>query len=198
MVSCLLLAAGFSRRFGSPKALALINGVTIIEQLQSILIRSQVGEIVVVLGDHADDIKSHILNHKKIKVVYNKDYNLGQTSSFKVGLEAISTVALGVMLLPVDVPTIKVDTIDFLVNQFLLKRPPILIPTYNNIKGHPPIFNAIIKKTLLGMDNAVGLNTFEQERESDIVLLPVEDAGILRSFNTPEELEKIKAYLKYP
>ena len=195
MVSCILLAAGFSRRFGSPKALALINGVTVIEQLQNILIHSQVGEIVVVLGDHADDIKSHILNHKKIRVVYNKDYNLGQTSSFKVGLEAISTEALGVMLLPVDVPTIKVDTIDFLVDQFLLKRPSTLIPTYYNKKGHPPIFNAIIKKALLDMDNTKGLNSFERQHELDIVLLPVEDAGVLRSFNTPEELEKIKAYL---
>ena len=56
MISCILLSAGFSRRFGSPKALALINGVTVIEQLQNILVRSQVGETVVVLGDHANDI----------------------------------------------------------------------------------------------------------------------------------------------
>ena len=99
MISCILLSAGLSKRFGSPKALADISGVSVIRYIQNTLIESKIGEIVVVLGANKEKIKSHILNHKKIKVVYNKDYNFGQTSSFKAGLSQISNDSKGIMLL---------------------------------------------------------------------------------------------------
>ena len=69
MISCILLSAGYSSRFGSPKALAKLNGQTIIEQLQKILVASILDEIIVVLGAFAEDIKSYLLKHKKIKLV---------------------------------------------------------------------------------------------------------------------------------
>ena len=46
MISCILLAAGFSSRFGSPKALAELPGERVIERLQNELLKTQVEEIV--------------------------------------------------------------------------------------------------------------------------------------------------------
>jgi len=90
MIACILLSAGLSQRFGSPKALAQWNTGTVIEHLQNLLVKSQVDEIIVVCGAHADQIKPHILEHKQVRFVYNKDYNFGQTSSFKAGLKSVS------------------------------------------------------------------------------------------------------------
>ena len=195
MLSCILLSAGLSARFGSPKALAKINETTVIEHLQNTLVDTNIAEIVVVLGDRYEEIKSHILNHKKVKFVYNKDYNRGQTSSFKVGLRAVSPKSRGTLLMPIDTPAVKSTTIDALVDQFLEENPRILIPTYQDKRGHPPVFNRDLRKYLLDLGEAVGLNTFEHEHESDIRLFPVEDPGILESFNTPEEFERLKVYL---
>src|SRR5438093_2568565 len=89
MTSCILLSAGLSTRFGSAKALAKLGDQTVIECLLKTLVESDLAEIIVVLGAHADKIKPHILNHTKVKVVYNKDYILGQTSSVKAGVEAL-------------------------------------------------------------------------------------------------------------
>ena len=196
MLSCLLLSAGLSTRFGSPKALAKFTGTTVIGHLQNILIDSLIDEIVIVLGDHAKEIKSHILNHKKVRPVYNKDYLLGQTSSFKAGLKEISPKSRGIMLLPVDVPTIKTATINLLADKFLKATPGILIPTYNDQRGHPPIFHAKFKGALLKLDNTIGLNVFQKQHEAEVVLFSVEDSGIIRSFNTPEEFDKIKSSFK--
>ena len=196
MVSCILLAAGSSVRFGSPKALAKINGITVIEHLQSVLTASCAGEIIVVLGDHCENIKPHILNHKKVGLVYNKDYNLGQTSSFKAGLKAISPKSQGIMLIPVDVPALKGSTVDLLISRFIERKPTVLIPTYQGKRGHPPIFNACLKKELLDLDMSAGLNTLERRYEPDIMLFAVEDPGVLLSFNTPKEFEAVKSYLR--
>ena len=192
MVTCVLLSAGVSQRFGSPKALAKLHGETVVEHLQKMLAETQVSEIIVVLGAHADQIKPYILNHKKVKFVYNKDYNFGQTSSFKAGLEGVSDNSRGVLLLPVDYPIICADTIDLLIRHFLDNHPPILIPTFEGHKGHPPLFSIDLRDEFLALDNESGLNTIARAHQDETAVLPVEDVGVISAFNTLEEFELIK------
>ena len=101
------------------------------------------------------------------------------------------------MLLPVDVPAIQVQTVNLLIRRYIEKRPDILIPTFKGKKGHPPIFNAIFKSDFLNLDVAIGLNHFERAHEPEIDLFPVDDPGVMWSFNTPEEFKKLKAYFKF-
>ena len=192
MITCVLLSAGLSQRFGSPKALAKLNDGTVVEHLQKMLAETQVCEIIVVLGAHADQIKPHILDHKKVRSVYNKDYNFGQTSSFKAGLEDVSDNTRGVLLLPVDYPIICADTIDLLIRNFLDNHPPILIPTFEGHKGHPPLFSIDLRKEILALDNEIGLNTIARAHQAETTVLPVEDVGVISAFNTLDEFERIK------
>ena len=139
MISCVILSAGRSSRFGSPKALARINGETVIERHQKTLLKTRIKEIVIVLGAYAEEIEPFVFNSERINTIFNKNYKSGQTSSFKAGLEKVSSDVKGIMLLPVDYPFIKVETINILLEQFLINMPTILVPAYNNKKGHPPI-----------------------------------------------------------
>jgi molybdenum cofactor cytidylyltransferase len=192
MMSLILLAAGESFRFGSPKALAEYQGRRIIENLQRTLLASKLDEIIVVLGAHCDQIKPHVLNHKKIKVVYNKDHKFGQTSSVKTGLNAISPTTEATGLLPVDFPCVKTETIDRLIDVFIKIKPAILIPTCGGKKGHPPFFHNKLTPQFLSLPDDHGVNTAVRQHVKEIVLLPVSDLGVLLSFNTPEELETIQ------
>ncbi len=193
MITCIILSAGKSSRFGSPKALAKLSQCTVLEHLQKQLIHcAQVTEIIIVVGAKADQIKSFILNHNKVKVVYNKDYNFGQTSSFKAGLKYAAPDTQGFMLWPVDYPIIKNETIDQLINAFLENKSSILIPSFDGQKGHPPIFSASLKNEFLRLDNAVGLNMVARSYPEYISILPVDDMGVIMSFNSEEEFEKIK------
>ena len=193
MISALLLTAGFSERFGSPKALApLTSSTCVIEHLQKALLDSPVDDIVIVLGADAQKIKPRILKNKRIRSVINADYHLGQTSSFQKGLKHLSLKTRGVLLLPVDYPFIKTDTIHILCDQFLLSPSKIMIPSFNGRKGHPPIFPISLKKDFLALDHSQGINTVAQEHQSAAVIYPVDDSGVIKSFNTPEEFKKIK------
>ncbi|HBO96989.1 MAG TPA: hypothetical protein DE315_06005 [Candidatus Omnitrophica bacterium] len=195
MVSCLLLSAGFSSRFGSPKALARLDGRTLIEHLQELLLSTQLHEIIIVLGHGAEGIKPFLFKHKKIKVVYNKDYKFGQTSSFKCGLKEVAAQATGILLLPVDYPAVKAETLDTLITFFEEKKPVALIPSYRDKKGHPPILNVGLKSELLALEDPVGVNTVIHHHRDDVTVLPVDDAGVLKSFNTKEEFDQLKAEL---
>lgn len=193
MISCILLAAGLSKRFGSAKALAPVDGAPLIECLQKRLLSTQLSEIIVVLGAHRDQIQPHLLNHKQVKVVYNKDYKYGQTSSFKEGLKAVNPRATAVMLLPVDYPRIRPETIDQLISSYIDTNPLILVPVFKKAKGHPPLFALRLKDEILALNNDMGLNEIARRHAQATVWLPVEDAGIVQTFNTPEEYQAIMA-----
>ena len=193
MISCILLTAGLNSRFHSPKALARLGQDTVIEHLQKDLINTQLFEIVIVLGSEAHTIKPFLLNHKKIHFVYNKDYNLGQTSSFKIGLTRISSQSQGIMLLPIDYPFIKIKTIYFILKNFLfLSAPHFFIPTYQNKKGHPLVFNASFKEEFQNLDNALGINTIFHRHADKTIFFDVDDPGVVSTFNTQEEFADIK------
>ena len=193
MNSCILLTAGLSERFGSPKALAKINSTTsVIERLQKILLDAPINEIIVVLGAHAKDIKPFLLKDKKIKSVINKNYLQGQTSSFQTGLKHISPSAEGILLLPIDYPAIKAETMNILCNQFLTTSSKIIIPSFNDHKGHPPIFPIHLKKDFLALHPSQGLHTVAQQHQDLTLIYSVDDPGVITSFNTLQEFEHLK------
>jgi len=188
MISCILLSAGESKRFGEPKACARLNNQTVIESILNRLISTNINEVVVVLGHNAESIKSLILNHNKVKVVYNKDYKFGQTSSFQAGLRQISKDVSGIMLHPIDFPLIRSQTINDLVDEFDKNDPDICIPAFQGKKGHPPIFHKRTKQELLELE----YNTVARKHQEECRLLDVDDEGVLLTFNTPEEFERLK------
>ena len=190
MISCVLLSAGESERFGSPKALARTSRRTAIEDLQNTLLSSIADEIIVVLGAYFDVLKPHVFNHKKVRIVYNKDYKLGQTSSFQAGLSIVGKETRAVLLAPVDCPFILTSTVDALIRHFKQSGPTVLIPAYQNKHGHPPVFNASLKTEILALSPSKGLNSLFAVHAPQT--LEINDPGIVQPFNTPAELEAIK------
>jgi molybdenum cofactor cytidylyltransferase len=189
MITCILLSAGSSQRFGSPKALAPLYGTTVIEHVQKTLLQSTCNEIIVVLGDHERQIRPSIFNHNRIHVVYNKDYNFGQTSSVQAGWREAKNTSEGVMFLPVDCPLVQASSISLIIEHFKKTDPDILIPTYKNIKGHPPIFNQRLKSKTLGLSRDQGLNSLFAEYPAQSI--EIKDPGIIKSFNTQQELKEM-------
>jgi molybdenum cofactor cytidylyltransferase len=190
MITCILLSAGLSERFGSPKALANIAGKPVIQHVQHTLLQSSCDEIVVVLGAHADKIEPSIFIHSRIRVVYNKDYYFGQTSSVQTGWHEANDSSEGIMFLPVDCPLVEASSINAVIDHFKKHNPDILIPTYRHKKGHPPVFHRRLKSKILKLPMNLGLNSLFTEHPPQTV--EIDDPGIIKSFNTPEEFEDIK------
>ncbi len=195
MISCILLTAGFSQRFGSPKALALLGGKTVIERQLSMLIDSNVDVIYVVTGAYRQNIKPYILNHKKVCVVYNKDYKFGQTASFQCGIARCPDACRGVMLLPVDYPLIQKETINSIIEAYFKYKALIVIPTFGHRKGHPPLFHHSLIDEFKSLTHGNGCHEIPRRHRKEILCWPVADPGVCLSFNTQEELEELKGFL---
>jgi CTP:molybdopterin cytidylyltransferase MocA len=198
MITGILLTGGFSRRFGSPKALARLRGQTVIENLQHMLLATDMDELIIVTGADAAKIQPFVLKHKHIKVVYNKHYNFGQTASFQCGLKNIDERTRAALLLPVDFPLIRGETVNALIRTYRRARPLILIPAFAQRKGHPPVFDMRLKNDFLGLDHTEGINTVGHRFHEETCLLPVTDPGVLQTFNTPEEFARLQQAAAHP
>ena len=64
------------------------------------------------------EIQPSIFIHSRIRVVYNKDYYFGQTSSVQAGWREADNSSKGIMFLPVDCPLVQASTIDTIIDHF--------------------------------------------------------------------------------
>lgn len=85
-IVAVVLAAGASSRFGSPKGLAPFRGRTLIEHvLGELRAESSLAEIAVVVGAHADGLE-HVMPKNGVRVHRFAEWERGMTASLREGV----------------------------------------------------------------------------------------------------------------
>ena len=84
MIAAIILAAGESRRMGSPKALVRFGGLTFVAHLFAATRHPRIGLRRVVLGAGADEIRSQ-LPQSDATIVINDEWEKGPLSSIHAG-----------------------------------------------------------------------------------------------------------------
>jgi len=184
-VAGLILAAGESKRMGSPKALLEFHGETFLDRLIGQF--SKFCEpVVVVVGCEAERIRSSVM--QPALFAENAAYRLGQLSSMQCGLRIIPETAEGVLFTLVDHPNIQDSTIASIL------RPPraaLAIPRYRDRRGHPMYFDRQLIPEFLELPpesqaKAVVARHVEQARWID-----VDDPGILDDVDDPAAYRRL-------
>ena len=86
----IVLAAGASRRFGSPKQLALVTGEQLLVRAVRICSEAGLSPVIVVLGANADQIEASCDLSGAI-MIRNPAWGLGMASSIRAGVAALDT-----------------------------------------------------------------------------------------------------------
>ena len=88
-LAIMLLAAGQSKRFGSPKQLQPIRGIPMVRHVVDTLMGVPHERFIVVLGACREEI-SAILQSSGIDIIYNDQWDAGISTSIKMGLAEIA------------------------------------------------------------------------------------------------------------
>src|SRR5580700_4426144 len=105
-IAGVILSGGASRRMGTPKALLRFQNETFLDRLIR-LFSAVCDPIVVVVGEHADPIRSGIERGRDVLFAVNPDPERGMLSSLQCGLAMVPPGAEAAMFLPVDHPDIE-------------------------------------------------------------------------------------------
>ena len=179
MLAVAILAAGESRRMGTPKALLDFRGKTFLQHLIDVTQHPRVGLLRVVLGAKADDIRARIAVNPDA-IVINEHWQRGQLSSIQTAIRSLPEGATeGVLLCPVDHPVISHDVIAQLIAAFESTQKPVVIPTYQGRRGHPVIFRALLYDELLAASPDIGARQVVWAHANDIEEVPAGEGVIL-------------------
>lgn len=185
-----ILAAGLSRRMGSPKMLLPWRDKTIIEQSVSNLIKAGVSEIVVVTGGNRERIEI-ILCQYPVKLAFNPSFENGEMlASFQCGLRAFNEATRAVFMVLGDQPEIPPDVVKSLWDLFLEKRGGIIIPSFTMRRGHPWLVDRMYWQEIINLQPPQTLRDFLRGHERDVQYLNVDTDSILQDLDTPGDYYK--------
>ncbi len=192
-IAAIILAAGESRRMGSPKPLLPYGESTFLERVMREFAASRAQPVVVVLGHEAERIRREIRFGEALPVV-NPDYRKGMLSSIRAGLKALENESVaGTLICPVDHPRVDRAVIDTLIQRFEEAGPPVALPLCRGRRGHPVLFSQSVFEELLTAPDSVGARQVVWDHSNDILEVEVEDSGIHCDVDTPEDYRALNS-----
>ncbi|MDO9085843.1 MAG: selenium cofactor biosynthesis protein YqeC [Anaerolineaceae bacterium] len=193
-IGCVILAAGSSSRFGSPKQLAIYNNETFIETVIQKALNINFSEILVVLGAFYKEIYP-LINKFNVRIINNHDWEKGQATSVKTGVTAISKNKIeAILFLLVDQPQISTKIIKNVLNIFAYQKSNIIVHSFNEQNSHPILFSHKTFSDLLKIEgDQGGRQLFKMYSPMKIKL---EDSILAMDIDSMNDLKKINNTLK--
>jgi molybdenum cofactor cytidylyltransferase len=190
-VTCgLILAAGESRRMGSPKALLKFQGETFLDRLIGLFSR-RCSPVIVVLGAHHQIVQAGSRRAAEASMVENPDFRLGQLSSMQCGLRVVPEDADSVLFTLVDHPAVMPATLSALLDADV--RPPLRIPRFEGRRGHPIRISKSLIPEFLALPAGSSAREVVTRHAAEIAYIDVDDPGILADVDDPSRYARLLA-----
>ena len=133
-----MLAAGGSSRFGSPKQLTRYDGQPLLNRALSGA-AEVASAVTVVLGAHAAEIAA-ILPPGRASVLVNREWQEGIASSLRTAVRALPGSCDGVLVLLADQPLVAATSLSRLTSAWRRRPRQIIASRYSGVTGVPAIF----------------------------------------------------------
>jgi molybdenum cofactor cytidylyltransferase len=189
-LSAIVLAAGISERMGTQNKLLLSWGdQCIMEATINQILKAHLFEIIVV---SAHETLRTLKVSDQIKIVENRNYSQGMTSSIKTGIRACDTSSDGFMICLADQPFISSDIYSKIYRAFETNPDRIIAPFFQGKKGNPVVFSRRYESALLNNPNSNGCKSVVEKNWPDIVRVDINQGVILEDIDTPEAYRALK------
>jgi len=192
MVWAVILAAGESRRMGSPKLLLPFGESTVLGTVVHEVRRAGLSSILVVLGAEQEKVRA-ALEDQPIVFAQNPDFHRGMLSSVQCGLQSLPATASAAMLFLADQPALSGAVIGKLLQARESAAQNLIVPVFAGQRGHPLLLSMRYKDEILSLDPGVGLRQLLVNHPDDILEVEVEDESVLKDIDTPEDYQKAGA-----
>ena len=191
----ILLAAGFSRRFGPSNKLlqTLPDGRQIGLAAAENLIQAVPLTIAVLRPDNKE--LAELLQNAGLEIVFCHAQEMADSLSTAIRYSAnfvdnsSNKTSAGYVIALADMPYINPLTISK-VAQEISAGAAIAVPTYQGQRGHPVGFSVRFRNELEQLSGDEGARSILKRHADEIKLLACDDAGILADIDTPADLAK--------
>ena len=191
----IILAAGKSKRMGTPKGLLDYDGKPFLQYQIEKLKEIGLSNFVIVLGRDMEVYLEKVPILKDCTIAINPSPERGVFSSIQCGLsEASKSNYEGSFILPVDVPCPRKEVWILLIVGMLDAGIMATVPKYEDKKGHPVFLSKEFVDYLLSRnsDSRLDYEIRELANQQKVKIISVKDSTIILNLNTVEEWETFK------
>lgn len=203
LVSGILLAAGASTRFGSPKMLAPVppEGLPLLVRVIETWREAGIEDLLIVLGCGANGIRDafeeNLLRRVKndgptgpsVRFVENPSWESGMFTSAKAGLAEASPASTHFAISPADLPFLGKESLrTVLAAAASADSSTVIVPTHARRRGHPLVIPAALRSRILSWPHTERLSRIFDEPDVRVLHLEGFDDSILRDVDKPEDL----------
>jgi molybdenum cofactor cytidylyltransferase len=184
----IVLAAGASTRFGSPKQLVRLEGRPMMHAAVARAVEVAGQAVTVVLGANAADL-APLLRHSPASVIVNREWSEGLGSSIRTGVLRLPSSADGVLIMLADQPAVTADDLRRLVETWRRQQDFIVASFYDATTGVPAIFPRTLFSALTELRGDQGARMLINRFRDRVVRVPMASAAI--DIDTPEDLLRL-------
>jgi len=204
--AAILLAAGQSTRFETGSKLThIIKDRPLISWSLSPLIKSNLEQVIIVTGCHAETINTAITplkdQHPNLTTIHNEIFELGMGNSIATGMTAISSNIEGVFICLADMPKITEDIFTKLAHSFAnqqnretTKNKSIFRPSYQGKPGHPVLFSKIHFEKLASLNGNQGARQIIKSNQDALELIAMDSPHTRLDIDNRQDLTKLFSY----
>ena len=187
-IGAVVLAAGGSRRLGSPKQLLNWRGKRLVTHVAEQALAAGCSPVVVVTGASGEAV-AEALSGLPVRIVHNADWETGQSSSVKAGLAALPAGAGGAVFLLVDQPFVDAPLIRAVIDAHARSGGPITAPLVDERRGNPVLFDRDTFPDFAGLEGDVGGRPLFARYP--VTWVPWHDPGPLLDIDTVSDYEAL-------
>ena len=182
----IVLAAGESRRMGSPKMILPYEGMTIIEKVLENVLASDVEKVVTVLGSHKEEVLK-VIEKYPVLHCYNSNYKNGMLTSVKCGFDFLPGDFRAAMVFLGDQPMVEASVINKMINLYNESGKGILVPVFENKRGHPLLADKKYRDEIKNLDDPEGLKGLLRRHPDDLLEVDSENPSVIMDIDTRED-----------
>ncbi|OGO34209.1 MAG: hypothetical protein A2Z16_06290 [Chloroflexi bacterium RBG_16_54_18] len=187
-VAGIVLAAGGSTRLGRPKQTLQWQGEPIIRRVVKTALAAGLQPVIVVTGAAASDVEGALVG-LPIQIVNNPDWEAGQSSSVKAGLQSVPGGTGAVVYLLADQPHVSKELLNSLVELHATSFAPLVAPEVQGQRGNPVLFDRQTFPALFALEGDVGGRPLFSRYQA--AWLPWHDSSILMDIDSPEDYQRL-------
>ncbi|MBS0580404.1 MAG: nucleotidyltransferase family protein [Proteobacteria bacterium] len=180
-----VLAAGASTRFGSPKQLVRIAGRPLLHASVTRAAEIAGNALVVVLGSGAAQL-APLLKHSAGGIVINQEWREGLASSIRAGIARLPGTCAGALLILADQPAVSVEDLKRLAGAWRRQPLHIAAALHEGGLGLPAVFPRSLFPELLRLRGDAGVRVLLRRNAERLVRVTMPSAAI--DLDTPEDL----------
>jgi len=188
-VHVIVLAAGASTRFGTPKQLANIGGLGMLEIVVQRAAELAAANVTVVLGADAHVVRES-LRGSPASIVVNSNYAEGISSSIRAGLAQLPPTVDAVLMLLGDQAAVTTDDLRRLVQRWQREPGRIVAAEYGEVIGVPAIFPADLLPELASLHGDRGARSLLERHRDRVVTVPTPSAAF--DIDTSDDLRRLR------